>query len=300
MSDRPVPPPPPGDREAPPPGAFSDSQLSAWLDGELTPEDQARAGAWLATHPDAARRVAGWRADQEALRDWVAAWPDNGPATHQPTRPPKPAPPRSLPLAWAAGLALLCAGLGVGVGRWWGADWRSQDTAVLAQTATGGAPWWQRASAAHAVYGPEQGHPVEVDVRGTDAAARAAQERHLAAWLTKRVAVPVALFDLQDLGFELMGGRLLPDGGQPGAQLMYQRADGRRVTVFLRRPETTAPASFRYVQDGPRGLFYWVDGSVGYALVGDGLARTELLALAEHIHTQATRAMSDPSRAPRP
>jgi len=39
-----------------------------------------------------------------------------------------------------------------------------------------------------------------------------AQEEHLARWLTRRIDLPVKLFDLREQGFELIGGRLLPDG----------------------------------------------------------------------------------------
>ncbi|MBC7975048.1 MAG: hypothetical protein H7138_08690 [Myxococcales bacterium] len=53
-------------------------------------------------------------------------------------------------------------------------------------------------------------HPVEVK----------AQEEHLSRWLTRRLNVPVKLFDLWAQGFELVGGRLLPDAEGPSAQLM--------------------------------------------------------------------------------
>jgi hypothetical protein len=53
--------------------------------------------------------------------------------------------------------------------------------------------------------------------------------------LTRRLSVPVKLFDLRSEGFELVGGRLLPDANGPSAQLMYQDAMGQRVTVYLRK-----------------------------------------------------------------
>jgi hypothetical protein len=107
----------------------------------------------------------------------------------------------------------------------------------------------QRAAAAHAVYVPEPRHAVEVK----------AQEEHLARWLTRRIDVPVKLFDLRAQGFDLVGGRLLPDGSGKGAQLMYQDAQGLRVTVYLRKPELGTPAAFRYEKQGDLGLFYWVE-----------------------------------------
>ena len=116
----------------------------------------------------------------------------------------------------------------------------------------------QRAAYAHSVYVPEPRHAVEVK----------AQEEHLARWLTRRIDVPVKLFDLRDQGFELVGGRLLPDGPGKSAQLMYQDAQGTRITVYLRKPEQATEAAFRYEQQGDVGLFYWVEAGAGYALVG--------------------------------
>ncbi len=64
---------------------------------------------------------------------------------------------------------------------------------------------WQRwAALAHTVYVPEVRHAVEVKT----------QEIHLSRWPTKRLTVPVKLFDLRAQGFELVGGRLLPDAGR--------------------------------------------------------------------------------------
>ena len=64
-----------------------------------------------------------------------------------------------------------------------------------------------------------------------------------------------------------------------------------RVTVYLRKPDSSTPASFRYEQQGELGMFYWVEGQspsggpTGYALVG-ALPRERLLALAEAIYRQ--------------
>ena len=83
----------------------------------------------------------------------------------------------------------------------------------------GSGEWLQRAAVAHAVYVPEKRHPVEVSVAQN-------QDGHLARWLTKRLDVPVKLFDLNPQGFDLVGGRLLPDERGPSAQLMYENAAG--------------------------------------------------------------------------
>jgi anti-sigma factor RsiW len=105
----------------------------------------------------------------------------------------------------------------------------------------------------------------------------------------------VKLFDLREQGFELVGGRLLPDGAGPSAQLMYQDGAGQRVTIYLRKADQDTPAAFRYERQGELGLFYWVEGESGFALVGPQ-SRERLLALAQSIYQQDQRTASAPSR----
>jgi len=252
-----------------------DEQLSAWLDGELNaPERQAERAAveaWLHDHPEDAARVRLWAADGEALRARLAPLLDE--PVPQALRDTVLRRPWALP-RWgmaAAAAGLLLAGGALGAGGLW--QWQQRHATALAAAAP--SSWVQRAAAAHAVYVPEPRHAVEVG----------AQEEHLARWLTRRIDVPVKLFDLREQGFELVGGRLLPDGSGKSAQLMYQDAQGLRVTVYLRKPEVGTPAAFRYERQGNLGLFYWVESGAGYALVG-GLPKEQLLALAQAIYNQ--------------
>jgi anti-sigma factor RsiW len=259
-----------------------DDRLSAWLDDELPPAQRAELEAWLREHPQDAARVRLWAADRDALRARL------GPVTEEPV------PTRLEQLVWnhapavaprgwqrlAAGIAVFVLGAAAGSG----AMWRLQAGSGTAATEA----WEQRAMVAHAVYVPEVRHPVEVAVAGKTPQDARAQEEHLSRWLTKRIDRPVKLFDLRAQGFELVGGRLLPDNEGPCAQLMYQRggeASPQRVTVYLRKPEQDTPAAFRYERQGDLGMFYWVEGSTGYALVG-ALPRDQLLALAEAIYKQ--------------
>jgi len=260
---------------------IDDNLLSAWVDGELAgaerTADRERVEAWLREHPEDAARVQQWAADAEALRAFAgpadaepvpdalqrAVWRRNG------------GPPRWALAASAAGLLLL-GGL-IGGALVWQSQQRatltSEQTAALAAGTAAG--WVERAAYAHSVFVPEPRHPVEVK----------AQEEHLSRWLTNRIKLPVKLFDLHEQGFELVGGRLLPDGPGKSAQLMYQDAQGQRVTVYLRKPEDGTDAAFRYEQHGELGLFYWVEAGAGYALVG-ALPKERLLAMAQAIYKQ--------------
>lgn len=251
--------------------APGDERLSAWLDGELPEAERAAVEAWLRDHPEDAARVRLWAADAEALRMSLAPQLDEPvPEALRHTLERRTLRDSRWALAAAAAGLLLLGGLIGGT-----LVWQLQERAERQAAARSPAPWAQRAAAAHAVYVPEPRHAVEVK----------AQEEHLARWLTRRIEVPVKLFDLREHGFELVGGRLLPDGGGKGAQLMYQDAQGVRVTVYLRKPEVGTPAAFRYERQGDLGMFYWVESGAGYALVG-GLPREQLLALAKSIYDQ--------------
>ncbi len=272
---------------------FDDTVLNAWLDGEFTPERRAEIEAWLSNHPVEAARVRLWSADREALRSQLGSVLSE-PVPQQLTR---------LVMAgasgtswrrwqaWAAGFVVFALGASSGAALMW----RSRgDAPQFAATPPVQNAWVQRAALAHKVYVPEGRHAVEVK----------AQEEHLSRWLTRRLNVPVKLFDLREQGFELVGGRLLPDAaGSPSAQLMYQALlppgaasapdapKPARVTVYLRKPDATTPAAFAYEQQGALGLFYWVEGdsehgqATGYALAGE-LPRETLLELAQAIHRQ--------------
>ena len=253
---------------------FTDTDLSAWLDGALDPSTRERMATWLHAQPEAAARVRAMAADRDALR--ARFDPVLGEALPpRLTRAALGLAPHRPGAVWARAAmaaALLATGGIVGATLAW--QWQGQRAAIAQAGAPAG--WVQRAAYAHSVYVPEPRHAVEVR----------AQEEHLARWLTRRVDIPVKLFDLRDAGFELMGGRLLPDAGDKSAQLMYENRDTKeRVTVYLRKPEADAPTAFRYERQGELGLFYWVEAGAGYALVG-ALPKERLLALAQSIYRQ--------------
>lgn len=295
--------------------APDDDLLSAWLDGELPAERRAEVEEWLREHPDHAARVRAWSADGRALHAAMAPLLDEPvpDALTQTVWRKAPIVMERRGAAWmrrAAAVALFALGAALG----WALHGRAEPSGVAALRGVDGiggmggigggtrrgaeslaaAPaWLRRAAVAHSVYVPETRHPVEVR----------AQEEHLSRWLTRRLDVPVKLFDLREQGFELVGGRLLPDAAGPSAQLMYQAIDESpqaasagaappvRVTVYLRKPDDATPAAFRYERSGELGMFYWVEGKsahggpTGYALVG-ALPREKLLALAEAIYKQ--------------
>ncbi len=133
------------------------------------------------------------------------------------------------------------------------------------------------AALAHAVFVPEVRHPVEV---------AADQEQHLVAWLSKRLGGEVRAPALAELGFELVGGRLLPAASGPAAQFMYQDGSGHRLTLYVRTGVSeNRQTAFQFAQEGALRVFYWADGPFGYALTGD-IEREPLLRVAHKVYTQ--------------
>jgi anti-sigma factor RsiW len=113
------------------------------------------------------------------------------------------------------------------------------------------------AAFAHAVYVPEVRHPVEVN---------ASEQEHLNAWLSKRLARPIAAPDLREVGYALIGGRLLPDAQRPAAQFMFEDATGQRLTLYVRHGLDAHASSFSYAESSGLGIVYWVDNGLSYAL----------------------------------
>ena len=277
--------------------------LSAWLDRELDTAERGTVNAWLADHPEDAEHVRRWTEDGDGLRAQLAPMLDEtvpqalrqlvlGPALPAWREPLAQA--STWRTAAAAGGLLLTGGV-IGAALMWQGQ-RADLAARQLATAPRIIEFVQRAAVAHAVYTLEVRHPVEVNTREGSLEEQRKNEEHLAVWLTRRVGMPVKLFDLRAQGFELVGGRLLPELPHKSAQLMYENSARQRVTVYLRKPDADTPAAFRFERQGELSLFYWVDGPTGYALVGN-LPREQLLALAEIIYQQGPKPA--PASAPR-
>lgn len=240
----------------------TNSELHAYVDGLLPEARRAEVEAYLSAHPEDAQLVAAWREQNHALRaqfDPVLTEPV--PARLRNRR-------RMLPLRRFAAFAA-CFVFG-GISGWLLHQYKtdkSADTVAFAH----------RAAIAHIVYSPEVRHPVEV---GAD------QEAHLIAWLSKRIGGSLKVPQLGALGYQLVGGRLLPGNQGPVAQFMFQDGSGQRLTLYVRNGSADAKeTAFRYAQERGISVFYWVDGRFGYALSGD-IPKADLLRVANVVYQQ--------------
>ena len=239
----------------------TEADLVAYVDGKLSTERAAIVAAWLDQHPADRARIDQWRPQSDILHAaldpvLLEPIPDRLSAHLAERRRPW-----LTPLAMAASLVI---GVGVGFGIWGGTPQSTANNIAAI------------ALSAHDVYIREVRHPIEVPV---------SDEAHLVAWLSNRMDTEIAPPDLSGDGLSLLGGRVVPDNGQPAALLMYEDATGERYTLLVVRNAETEITSFRYVSAGSSGTTYWLAGPIGYAFSGPG-DRETLLRLSREIFEQ--------------
>ena len=238
--------------------------------------------AYLAARPDELARIGTYRVQNDALRALYS------PVLHEPipsrlTAGLRGGVPhgRDRYTKIAAGLLIALAG---GAGGWWlhGATYAHSSLASLSSPAIDGtvgvSSLARQAAIAHLVYTPDARRPVEV---GAD------QEEQLVKWLTKRIGADMRPPKLGKLGYELIGGRLLPaDNSTPVAQFMYQDAAGQRLTLYVSTDQAdNQETGFRFAQQGKVNTFYWIDGKFGYALSA-AADKAELTRIAYAVYDQ--------------
>ena len=253
--------------ESPPPPEGDLSMLGAFVDDELPPDDRAALQARLCADPQAAARVAAYRAQKAALQALCdgalvageRASPDDVPQAFDAAPSVLVLRPRA-PWWWRAGIAAAWVAVGAGLAVALTALVPRLAPDLAPELVAGATPeaFARRADVAYAVYSPEQRHPVEVG---------AADEAHLVAWLSKRLGKPLSVPSLAEYGYALVGGRLLPGNSGPAAQFMYENDAGERLTLYV-GASSTERGAVRLLRDGNRRTFYWSTDRMGYALSG--------------------------------
>jgi len=259
---------------------ISEAELHAYVDAVLPEERRSAIEQHLAAQPEDAERVRAYLAQKQGLRDLF------NPVLDEPlperlrtlaVAPPAFAGPRARPaqlVRWS--LQRIAAGILVAVlgGI---AGWLAHGQYQSSESQTRMALLPRQAAVAHVVYSPDVRRPVEV---GAD------HEDQLVAWLSKRLGTSVHAPKLVALGYDLIGGRLLPGSAGPVAQFMYQDSSGQRLTLYLSTENVgNQETAFRFAQEGPINVFYWIDGKFGYALSAS-MAKDELARVAKAVYDQ--------------
>ena len=249
------------------PGRIDEAMLHAFVDGRLDEERHRTVERFLADNPAEAARVEAWRRQNQGLLALVGeVGREPVPARLAPRRLLAERRRRRLPMA--AALAGLLVG---GAAGWLGHGWVNAGASADRRLA-------DEAIAAHRMYTAEVRHAVEVR----------AEEAHLVTWLSRRLGHDLRVPDLNTAGFALVGGRLLPSDAGPAAQFMYEDASGRRLTLYVGQNAQPRSTAFRYQAEGPVSAFYWIDGPLGYVLIGEA-ERDRLLQLARLVYDQLER-----------
>ena len=257
---------------------ITEDELQAYVDDSLPPEWQAAVEAHLSQHPADAERVAAYRAQKQALRALFQPVLDEPLPERLQALTAQPLHPSALRGgAGSSGLwqrlaaGVLVAALG-GAGGWLAHGQYLQGERVARMV-----PLSHQAAVAHVVYSPDVRRPVEI---------AADQEEALVKWLSKRLGTPIRPPKLGALGYELVGGRLLPGNSGPVAQFMYHDASGQRMTLYVTTESIEKrDTGFRFAREGPVNVFYWVDGKFGYALSA-GIDKGELAKIATAVYDQ--------------
>lgn len=260
----------------------TEADLHAYADGLLSDSRRLEVEEYLAMRPDEAARVHNYRDQNAGLRALFNPVVDEQIPEHLLDAVVTPVGRsliyrRSLQRFAASVLIAFVGGLAG-----WFLHGQTPDTqSALPGRATNGpmqsASLARQAAIAHVVYSPDMRRPVEI---GAD------QEEQLVTWLSKRLGTKIRPPKLGALGYELMGGRLLPGNNGPVAQFMYGSADGQRLTLYVSHEDTAGQgAGFRFAQEGQVNVFYWIDDKFGYALSA-AIDRAALAKIATAVYDQ--------------
>ena len=262
---------------------ITETDLQGYVDQQLTQARRTEVDQYLSARPDERQRVQQWQRQNDLLRSLL------NPVLDEPVPMHLPLKPQAVLYPWrgfAAGIAIAVVSA---CSAWVVRGSVDGEAARLAFARPAGMAvasssdltgFAHRAAVAHVVYSPDIRRPVEV---GAD------QEQQLVAWLSKRLGTAVKPPTLKGIGYELIGGRLLPGDTGPVAQFMYHDATGQRLTLYVTREVTKLSSqseeAFRFGQDGPVSVFYWIDKNFGYAISG-GTDRKELLRVSQEVYRQ--------------
>ncbi len=243
---------------------INDDDLHAAADGRLPPERQAEVEAAVAGSADAAARVGFYRHLNAALHtgyDFMLNEPVPARLAARPRRGGWQALTRV-----AAAIALLAAGA---TGGWLAHDLSGgyeQQAEALADLA----------AEAHVVYASQVSNPVEIPK---------AEQDHLLALLSKNLDRPVRVPDLSAIGYDFLGGRLLPSGRNMAGQLMFQNVAGNRVTLYFTPAVDQRDSAFRFIPVEGVSVYYWHDDDFAYALASE-VPREQLKAICNEVYSK--------------
>ncbi|MFY0595526.1 MAG: anti-sigma factor [Cognatishimia sp.] len=240
-----------------------EERLAAYLDGEMTPEERATFEDEMEQDPSLAERAASWGQTDDLLQSLVPTPSETHVQSLMAAN--QPSEPRWAKRHIAAALMMFIVG---GAGGYGLNVASTRDPQILVVQAT------IDAADAHRLFTAEVRHAVEV---------RADETEHLQTWLTKRMGREMTVPQLEDHGFNFVGGRMLPFEGKAAAQYMYETTEGERLTLFMARTEDEAQTSFRFLESDDLNTIRWQEGPWVFVVVAP-VEREKLSPIATKMH----------------
>ena len=260
---------------------ITENDLHAYVDKQLSADKVAAVEALIQEKPEVAQQVQEWQAQNEALSQFYkdkeksfTQVPEqlnvnalnNSAVNINGTKNPKK---QSLNKFYSIAASLLLVTFGGLVG--WFANGTAQPQTINTTS------FVNSAISAYQVYSVEVLHPVEV---GAD------KQKHLVNWLSKRLDYPLTVPNLQNYGYKLLGGRLLAmREGRPAAQLMFENAEGKRITLLVSKNPKYLDQSFHLKNEQNVNAFYWMDNQVAYSVTGK-ISSASLRKLSKSVYQQ--------------
>lgn len=259
-----------------PEGVISEADLMAYLDRSLDATRAAAIEAALALDPDLRSRLAEWQHQNALIASlYQPAFSEPLPSRFDVRR--MEADRQETRHIWQslAAAAVLCLAIGAGSGWYLAKSDIGVSSAEITQQAFAGL--MDNALAAHRLYAEDLTRPVEVAGNAGDA---------LGTWLSKRLDRKLTIPNLEKVGWHLVGGTLVPAGDKPGAQIMYEDGEGRRLTLFftpvLRQQENAPP---RFATSADLNVMNWSDGGLNCTIVAP-ITRQDIKQIAAEIYDQ--------------
>ncbi|EJC67514.1 putative transmembrane transcriptional regulator (anti-sigma factor) [Rhizobium leguminosarum bv. viciae WSM1455] len=260
-----------------------EAQLTALLDGEVSPEQRHELEQRLASDENARRLHEklrhgadfGRRRLDDILKEPVplalvrsikSTQPPKTPIAQRATRPQVKLAP-SGPQALAAALILFVVGCGIGyfVGTAPDAD-EIASTATTNTAPANTSDWLGDVTAYQRLLIRQPRHLVEVP---------ASQAEEISSWLTTAIGVPFRVPDLSAEAWTFQGARVILGDSRPVGQLVYSNSDGDIISICFRKdaqpPETD---DFKETIKDEIGLVTWHNAGTSYVLAGPSAEAT--------------------------
>jgi anti-sigma factor RsiW len=275
----------------------SEAELHAFCDDELGQEDAARVARALEDDPELRREMAAIMRDRSLIEAAARTADPEGEdiATRELAARLSAAIDRKAARRDAMRIGTGAIGvMGVAAAGWFGhAHFERKTTGIgefvasapltaPATFASAGVPSFVAdAAGAHAVFAPDLVHPVEFTAH---------DEELMRDWFASHLGSQAMVPHLEELGFALMGGRLLGNADGAMAQLIYENERGDKVSLVFGKRPVPGGSELRLVQLGKSYASYWQDRGFAWAVVEDSPG-ADVSAVAAHV-SKLTRELS--------